>query len=351
MQVPRVDPTNVNGATALVPQVPVGRPGWTRLPGDRPEPRRRAAAAGSGGVVERLTEFVRGVNSHPRGRLGLAAALVTMGLLAAIGGYYFGIGRYTEAPGMLDKTKAQAEQEAKRLGFTVRYGPGRYSEDKDKDLVLAQDPAPGAKIVSGGELVLTLSLGPERYTIPDIVGKRIEDATADLAGAKLVADRVDEYSDVYDAGVVIKTDPPPGGEVGPGTKITVTVSKGRAPITVPRVIGQQLDQAKAALERLKLTVKVVQKQSNEPVNKVIDQDPVENSGVEAGTEITLTVSTGPPEADVPDLRGRPAQEAKQILEGLGFRVRIFGNDNGTVFIQNPAGGRLRQGSEVHLLCT
>jgi beta-lactam-binding protein with PASTA domain len=130
----------------------------------------------------------------------------------------------------------------------------------------------------------------------------------------------------------------------------VTVSKGRAPITLPRVIGQSADQAKAALERLKLTVKVVQKQSNEPANKVIDQNPVENSGVEAGAEITLTVSTGPPEADVPDMRGRPAQEAKQILEGLGFRVRIFGNENGRVFVQNPGGGRLPQGSEIQLLC-
>jgi hypothetical protein len=31
-------------------------------------------------------------------------------------------------------------------------------------------------------------------------------------------------------------------------------------------------------------------------------------------------------------------------------VRIFGNENGRVFIQNPAGGRLPQGSEIQLLC-
>jgi serine/threonine-protein kinase len=342
--------TNVHGVTTLVPRVELDRPGWARLRDGRPEPRRRAAGAAAGGPMSRLTDLVRQINSHPRGRLGLAAALVVMGLLAAIGGYYFGIGRYTEAPGLLDKSRAQAEQDAKRLGFEVRFGPGRYSEDKPKDLVLAQDPAPGQKIVSGGTLVLTLSLGPERYVIPDIVGKRIDDAMPDLAAVKLVAERVDEYSDLYEVGIVIKTDPPAGGEVGPNTKIAVTVSKGRAPITLPRVIGQNIDQAKAALERLKLKVKVVQKQSKEAANTVIDQNPVENSGVEAGAEITLTVSTGPPEADVPDLRGRPAQEAKQILEGLGFKVRIFGNENGRVFIQNPAGGRLPQGSEIQLLC-
>jgi serine/threonine-protein kinase len=352
--VPRIDPTSVHGETALVPRIEPDRPGWARLRDGGPEPRRRAAGAATGaaagGMMARLTTLVRQINSNPRGRMALAASLVAMGLLAAIGGYYFGIGRYTEAPGLVDSPREQAEQDAKRLGFEVRYGPGRYSETKAKDLVLAQDPAPGQKIVSGGTLTLTLSLGPERYIIPDVVGKRFDDAVADLATAKLVAERVDEFSDLYESGMIIKTDPPAGGEVGPNTKITVTVSKGRAPITLPRVIGQNLDQAKAALERLKLTVKVVQKQSNEPANRVIDQNPVENSGVEAGQEITLTVSTGPPEADVPDLRGRPAQEAKQILEGLGFKVRIFGNENGRVFIQNPAGGRLPQGSEIQILC-
>jgi len=347
--VPRIDPTTVNGDTTIVPQV--ARPGWARLHDGRPSPAgpRRRAAAGSG-VLARLSDLVRQVNGHPRGRLGLAAALVAMGLLAAIGGYYFGIGRYTEAPGLVDKTKTQAEQAAKRLGFKVKFAPGQYSEKKAKDVVLAQDPAPGAKIVSGGTLVLTLSLGPERYIIPDIVGKPIDDAMLELADAKLVPERVDEFSDLYGANLVIKTDPPGGGEVVPNTKITVTVSKGPAPIRLPRVIGQNLDQAKAALERLKLKVKVVQKQSKEPANTVIDQNPIENSGVEAGAEITLTVSTGPPEADVPDMRGRPAQEAKQILEGLGFRVRIFGNENGRVFVQNPGGGRLPQGSEIQLLC-
>jgi serine/threonine-protein kinase len=351
--VPRIDPTNVNGQTTLVPQIDMDRPGWARLNDGRPQPRRRAARTGAGvgaGVLARVSDLVRQVNSHPRGRLGLAAALVVMGLLAAIGGYYFGIGRYTEAPGLVNKTRAQAEQEAGRLGFEVRYAPGQYNEKVAKDVVLAQDPPAGGRVVSGGTLLLTLSLGPERYVIPDVIGKRIEDALPELTAARLVPEQIAEYSDLYEANVVIKTDPPAGGEVGPNTKIAVTVSKGRAPIKLPRVIGQNLDQAKAALERLKLKVKVVQKESNEPANRVIDQNPVEDSGVEAGAEITLTVSIGPPEADVPDLRGQPAQQAKQILEGMGFRVRIFGNENGRVFVQNPAGGRHPQGTEIQLLC-
>src|SRR5687767_10919892 len=97
-----------------------------------------------------------------------------MGLLAAIGGYWFGIGRYTEAPSLVAKSKVEAEAAAKQAGFKVRYGPARYDEKEPKDQVLSQEPAAGARIVSGGEVTLTLSLGPERYTIPDVIGKKVD---------------------------------------------------------------------------------------------------------------------------------------------------------------------------------
>ena len=35
---------------------------------------------------------------NPRGRIAIAAAIVVLGLVAAVGGWWFGIGRYTVAP-------------------------------------------------------------------------------------------------------------------------------------------------------------------------------------------------------------------------------------------------------------
>jgi serine/threonine-protein kinase len=344
--VPRIDPTGVYSDTTIVPSLHTDRPGWARLPGDRPEPRRRAAA-GAGGFAGLIAR----VNGNPRGRLALAASLVVMGLLAAIGGYWFGIGRYTEAPDLMTKTKAQAEVAAKEAGFTIRYGPAQYSEKQAKDTVIGQDPEPGARIVNGGEVTLTLSLGPERYTIPDIVGENIDDAKGDLDAAKLVVTRVDEYSDNYDPNIVIKTDPPPGGSVQANAKITVTVSKGPAPIKVPDLVGKNIDQAKRDLDKLKLKVKTVEKEDDRPAGTVIDQNPGEGAGLEEGGEVTLTVSKGPPVVAVPDVRFRSAEEAKQILEVAGFKVQVFGRDGGRVVLQEPgAGTQLPRGSEVRILC-
>ena len=143
---------------------------------------------------------------------------------------------------------------------------------------------------------------------------------------------------------MIKTDPPAGGEVGPNTRITVTVSKGPAPIKVPNVVGKNVDQAKRDLEKLKLKVKIEEREDDKPAGTVVAQNPDEGSGAEEGAEVTLTVSKGPPVVVVPEVRGQPAQEAKQILEGAGFKVRVFGNENGRVIIQDPgAGGQLPQG--------
>ncbi|GAA0913746.1 Stk1 family PASTA domain-containing Ser/Thr kinase [Virgisporangium ochraceum] len=344
--VPRIDPTGVHGATTIVPSLHTDRPGWARLHSDRPQPRGRAAAHAGG-----IAGLIAKVNAHPRGRLGLAAALVAMGLLAAIGGYWFGIGRYTEAPDLVAKSKAEAEAAARDAGFTVKYARPQYDEKEPVDQVLRQDPAAGSRIVSGGEVTLTLSLGPERYTIPDTVGDTIEDATAELQDAKLVIDRVDQYSDLYDLNRVIKTDPPAGGEVKPNTRITVTVSKGPAPIKIPNVVGKNADQAKRDLEKLKLKVKVEEREDDKPAGTVVAQNPDEGASAEEGAEVTITVSKGPPLVVVPEVRGRSAQEAKQILEGLGFRVRVFGNDNGRVIIQDPgAGGQLPKGTEIRILC-
>jgi serine/threonine-protein kinase len=346
--VPRIDPTSFHGDTTIVPMVEGARPGWARLPGDRPQPHRRAAAAaGAGG----LAGLVARLNAHPRGRLGLAAALVAMGLLAAIGGYWFGIGRYTEAPSLVAKSKVEAQAAAKEAGFTVKIGTGRYDEKAPVDRVLSQDPAPGARIVGGGEITLTLSLGPERYTIPDIAGNKFDESADDLADAKLIVERVDEFSDLYELNIVIKTDPPGGGVVPPNTKITVTVSKGPAPIPVPDLVGKNVDQAKREIEKLKLKVKIEEREDEKPAGTVVAQNPDEGSRLEEGDEVTITVSKGPPIALVPDVRLRTAAEAKAIIEQAGFRFEVVGNPNGRVIGQDPGGGaQLRKGDLVRVLC-
>ncbi|MFD2763239.1 Stk1 family PASTA domain-containing Ser/Thr kinase [Micromonospora eburnea] len=330
---------------------PTERPSWARLPeGGGQRPHRRAAPADDrgGGLAELRTRLM----GSPRGRLAVAAVVVVLGLVAAVGGWWFGVGRYTVTPQLVSLTKADAEGQAARSGFTLKYTDSRYDEKVPKDSVLRQDPAATARIVKGGTITLTLSLGPEQLPVPDVVGKEFEVAQAELTGAKLVVVKgTAKYDDELPAGVVVTTDPKVGTVVKPGTKVTVILSKGRAPISVPNLVGKNLNEARNILAQLGLTPVESYKDSDKPRDEILGQSPADGTGVEKGAQVKLEVSKGPPQVPVPRVIDMPCQEAKQVLESQGFPANIQFNPNGVVRFQNPGENTpVPPGTPVTLTC-
>ncbi|MEV4624178.1 Stk1 family PASTA domain-containing Ser/Thr kinase [Asanoa sp. NPDC049573] len=339
----------VSPRTEVIPRVIAepARPSWARLPGQAEPPaqagRRRAEPDpyddyddGHGGRGSAIAERYRMVMAHPNGRMAVAAAIVVIGLVAAIGGWWFGMGRYTVAPQLTAMTKAAAQEQATRGGFSITFGPGRFDEKVDKDVVLAQDPPAAGRILKGGTITLVLSLGAERYTVPDVTGMTLDLARAQLEENKLqVTKGPDRYDDNLPKGVVIAVDPPVGTETKPGDKATVFVSKGKAPLTVPRVVGKNVNDARNELVALGLEPLIAYKASDQPRDTVTKQTPNDGAGVEKGAKVELEVSEGPPQVVVPRLIGQPCQQAVLALQGMGLQANPQLNPNGTVFAQNP----------------
>ncbi|MFJ6950380.1 PASTA domain-containing protein, partial [Micromonospora aurantiaca (nom. illeg.)] len=274
-----------------------------------------------------------GVLQREAAALGLR---LRVGLVAAVGGWWFGVGRYTVAPQMVSLTKADAEAQAQRGGFTLKYATPRHDENVPKDTVLGQSPGSAARIVKGGTITLTLSLGPERLPVPDVVGKDYALAQAELEGANLVvAKGSSRYDDTLPAGVVLATDPKVGTVVKPGAKVTVILSKGRAPVTVPNLVGKSLAEARTILAQLGLKPVENVKDSDKPKDEILGQSPADGTGVEKGAQVKLEISKGPPQVAVPRVVDMPCQQAKQTLESQGFPVNVQLNPNGIVRIQNP----------------
>ncbi|TDC81310.1 Stk1 family PASTA domain-containing Ser/Thr kinase [Micromonospora sp. KC606] len=368
VQVARDDLGNPNTRTAVLRRVtddtpavaqptmvvaavqPVERPTWARLSEDDGPQRshRRRAAPASGGPAA-LWARLTGTS---RGRLSVAAAVVAIGLLAAVGGWWVGVGRYTVAPQLVSMTKAEAQAQAGRAGFAIVYAEPRHDDTVPRDTVLAQDPASAAKILKGGTITLTLSLGPERFPVPDVVGKEFELAEAELNGANLVAVKGStRYDDNLPAGVVVDSNPKVGAEVRPGTKVTLVLSKGRAPITVPNLVGKNLNEARATLDRLGLVLTEAYKDSDKPRDEVLGQSPTSGAGVERGAKVRLELSKGPPQVILPRVVDLPCQQAKQQLEALGFPVNVQFNPNGIVRFQNPGeNAPLPPGTQVTIGC-
>jgi serine/threonine-protein kinase len=353
-QVPARPPAG--DATALVPTVTTvlpavsgDRPTWARLPeqGNRARGQRRGTslpATPAGDLVGRLV--------GDRRRIMIFAAVALMVLVVIGSTWWVTLGRYTDAPQLVDMTRPQAEQAAAIEGFELRFADGAFSETVPKDVVLSQDPPAAERIIKGGVVTLTLSLGPERYPVPDVVGMELATARGEIEGTKLkLKEGTGKYSDAVPKGVVISTDPKANTSLKPGATVTVVVSKGRAPITVPDLTGKNINDARTQAQQLGLTVVEQYVDNDQPADTVIGQSPKPGTGAEQDDEIKLEVSKGPPLINVPDVGNQPCQQAQQTLQGQNLRARLDFNPNGLVRIQNPAAGTpVPPQTEVVLTC-
>jgi len=330
-------------ATALVPAVGTNdRPPWARLPNQAPRGQEYSA-----GRLPRSSK-----QGTDRRRVLLSTAVALMVLVVIGSTWWVTLGRYTDAPALTNRTKAQIELDARQQGFEIFYGDGAYNETVAKDTVVGQDPEPGGKLVKGGVITVTLSLGPERFAVPDLAGLELAAARGELEQLSLkLKQGAGQYSDTVPEGAVISSDPKTSTQLKRGGTVTVVLSKGRAPIRVPDLSGKNINDARGELAQLGLTAVERYKDSDQPADTVIGQTPKPNTGANKDDEVTLDVSKGPPLVTVPDLTNQPCPQGQQTLEGLGLRVRIDGNGAATVRFQQPGGGTaVPPQSEVAIQC-
>jgi serine/threonine-protein kinase len=128
------------------------------------------------------------------------------------------------------------------------------------------------------------------------------------------------WSDNVAKGVVLQSNPRPGTVLRPGAAVDLVVSKGPAPVRVPRVTGKDADASTSTLRRLGLKVQRTQRNSA-TVTKgdVISQAPA-SGRLLRGDTVRLVVSKGPVLVAVPEVRRMSAEHAASALEKAGFRV-------------------------------
>lgn len=229
-----------------------------------------------------------------------------------------------------------------------------FSEDIPRGRVISTDPAPGVETKRGRDVTVFVSNGPERHEVP-AVAKLSPDAAANLLMEhKLTRGTVaEEYSETVEAGLVTRADPATGTSLRPNTPVNLWVSKGRQPITVPKLVGKPLQDAQNELARLGLKAKVDKREfSNDvPKDSIITQAPARGTIYRDGT-ITLTVSKGPDLIPVPNVTGKNEAEAVAMLKAAGFNVEVrreLGGIFGTAHSTDPAGGgQAGRGSTVIL---
>lgn len=140
-------------------------------------------------------------------------------------------GREISVPELKNMNLSQAEETLKDLGLKIGTTSTDYSNTVDKDLVIRQEPSSGAKVQSGTEINLVISVGKEDTTEIIKVGKYVgmseKDAIATARNNHLRVRNVDyQYSSSIDKGHVISQSIGAETEVAENSAIDFVISLG-----------------------------------------------------------------------------------------------------------------------------
>lgn len=198
-------------------------------------------------------------------------------------------------PDLSNKTETQAKAALNklRLGVSVQKGS---SDDVPEGQVYDQSPAAGVKTDVHTQVTIYISTGKETFKLDDVTGMDYDQAQSQLENDGLKVSLEFEYSDSVDKNEVIRTSPEEGSQVAEGDTVTIVASKGKETkyVTVPYVIGYDLDTAISMIKDAGLTYDGKSSDYSDSVSKgeVMNQSIGSGQSVEEGTSITLTVSLG-----------------------------------------------------------
>lgn len=209
----------------------------------------------------------------------------------------------TETEGQMIDIRGMSVEDAQKavdrlkLDLTVFAFETKQSDEKD-GTILEQDVKGGDTVKRGSQINVVIAgkgdSTSEMVKIPSVIGKTKSSAKSTLESAGFsVTFEYGDYNDSVAADVVTAQSPSAKKQAAKGSTVTVTLSPGQKPITVPNVVGASQSHAESALAGagLKYTYADSQYSDTVPAGNVISQT---KSGetVAAGTTITLTLSKG-----------------------------------------------------------
>ena len=155
--------------------------------------------------------------------------------------------------------------------------------------------------------------------VPDVLGLSYGEADAQLRSIGLVPEPSYQVNTGQPENTVFAQRPQAGQRIEEGATVALTVSQGDIP-RVPPVRGRNRVDATEILRSAGYEVIVIEGPSQAEAGIVVGQDPSSNTELAPGEAVTITVSTGPGQIFVPDVRGQTLSQAFQTLIGQGFRV-------------------------------
>ena len=243
---------------------------WFRDPYERSA--RKGRTPGEGNSTSKL-----------RPLLALLLVALVLGGGGAVLGYGLELWGGKSVPSLVGDSQGSAESELAEKGFVV------YVEAQPADdgigKVIAQSPDAGTRVPEGTQVTIVVATN---RTTPDVVGLSETEARSVLqeAGAEQIETQPRPSSEPE--GTVLETSPAAGQPFVSREAIVLTVA---APFTVPDVIDEPEENAKASIEAAGLVPEVSYIASEKTVRTVVETVPGPGEAVPEGSVVQLKVSS------------------------------------------------------------
>ena len=242
-----------------------------------------------------------------------ALAMIAVALLSAFITMRLAIhGREVEIPNVAGLTIAEARDAAASLGLNMNVENRFYSTVTPAGRVLSQYPVPGIKVRREWVMRVSESTGPQKVSVPNVIGQTEREATVTIRHLSLDLGTVAYIPAPGPAGIVLSQTPTPAAEGVDGPRISLLVSE---PLTV-------------AKPRPTIQEEPVEQTSEAPAGVETHSPPAAASASPATAAAAPAAAAAAPEAaDVahetyvmPNLIGLTLSAATARVAGMGLHI-------------------------------
>ena len=288
-----------------------------------------------------------------RVRRNRKVALV-LAIALGIGGWYtlVGPGSRIVVPSTVGASYDEAISALTPLGLTNVIIEKRFDEEIAAGKIIESNPPGGGRVDTGGEVILVISKGVERYTIATLVGLTPQAAAAAITKSPLTVGTTSEiFSNKIPKGFVISSDPEAGAKVKRDSVVNIVVSKGVETIALASYVGKSGEQALNELTDAGFNVESTYAFDETALSgAVISQSPAGNSDAPKSSTITLIVSKGSQFVYIPNVFSLEEVKAVRTLKDLELKVIVkklgVKKIKRVTNISPQIGGKVKRGSTV-----